>query len=242
MGVRKSTHIPHALPGCPCPYRGPWVGRLDGESWEVYVPHCRPELWYPDTYETAAEVLGLSWGRRVIRRADAEYLLRAHARSPYWFRSKAKRLAELGSVFHSARSVWHLLRDVLRIIGPPRRCYMCNRRVLPFLCDPAELRAHGKAAKKVWRRQWGRPHHEAPGWPQDQALPPARFQFVCSSQCCLDFLTDQERFYRWRLNERRRLARCRLQLKAARQFLRTGNPEALRSLPEGFGPAGTSPT
>lgn len=61
-------------------------------------------------------------------------------------------------------------------------------------------------------------------------------KWYCRSRTCLDLYS----IYQQEKAEWRKLRRCESQLKAMRKYLKTGNLEVLRSLPEGYGPARTS--
>lgn len=134
--------------------------------------------------------------------------------------------------YESEWTEYFALRDLLRHLPRRRRCMVCRR--------PARgLYARYASAGK-------------------------RQSLVCGERCFSIFQSHKRRIDRWNAHlrervyeelmtradrerkqlrdERRELANCRQQLTSFRKFLRTGDPEALKSLPEGFGPRPSSPT
>ena len=114
--------------------------------------------------------------------------------------------------------------ESLRWLGTPTYCPQCGRRINsrsnPLRCQDKQLFCSGKVEQ-------------------------SSTVVVCSAKCKNGFngtvkkkINEAKRCLK---RERSNLEMARLQLKAMREYLRSGNPEALQSLPEGFGPAQSSP-
>ncbi len=212
------------LKGCDgCPLDDHHWFRINGADVDVYRPCCRDWIG-------AGRIQKIVWsiendfGLSIVSEPQAEFLLNNRIRMAGMQIGglPIKRLLGIEPVCESGRtwkSGYFLLRDLARKV-PKVLCGVC-RRILNSRTSPREAVAV---------------HIENGFLKYDVTV------WICSVDCRLKLLKKHERMEKWLKREKVKLANCRQQLKALRLFLKNGNQEVFRSLPEGFGPARTSPS
>lgn len=184
---------------------------VHGEVHTVVLAEC---AWDSRRFmpREAVDWLELALHRKIVNATQASYLM--HKRGVWVSKWKSFILPIHRHQTWNDNGTYYLLRDLVRVAKCTKvRCEACKK-----LCH----RCNATISVYEWT--------------------------ACSEPCAARLLERFERWQRqqleqqsWYKKERQVIRLCKAQLKALRSFLKNGNLEALRLLPEEYGPAKTSP-
>lgn len=207
----RYCQIPHRREGCECRIRQEDFC-INKVIYKILLPYCveRSILFERGPIRAMADVAEELSGYKLIHERELKEFIRDLI-TPIRIFEIEDRLKDLKPA-NESRSCYYVIREVLRLLKPWTRCFLCKkrsrrRRELVLFSHPQSESFSDCSKVPICRECIGRWHQQ---WEDHQ---------------------------RWLREERDKLKNCKKQLRALRLLCAENDREALKSLPPGFGPA-----